>query len=193
MGKFAAVAAAISLSTAELFAAVSAVASVSGAVGSVVMGKKAQGQQQRQFEESQAERRQAEASQRQLADLNSLRNRRAAAREAQQRRAEIVSAGVQRGATGSSSVRGASASVGTQAGGNVSFLDSARQLQDQATVHFGNAQAIASQPIFISPIPAGVSAIGNTIFAARNELSNIFTPGSTTTTDPNAGFSPASN
>ena len=125
----------------------------------------AQSQQKKQFEQSSALTREANAKQQQIADLQSVRARRAAAREAQIRKAEVISAGEQRGGSGSSSVVGSAASLTTQAGANVSFLDESGQLGSQAATLFGQAQEVAGRPIQINPIAGAVSSLAGTVFS----------------------------
>lgn len=145
----------------------------------------AQKTQKEQFKQSQETRKQAEAKQKELADLQTVRAKRQAVREAQVRRAEIENSAEQTGGGGSSSLEGSTGSIATQAGSTVSFLDTANRLSSQASTLFGDANEIANRPIQISPIPgavAGLSAayIGNStkINAAAK---NIFSSPSSTT------------
>lgn len=147
------------------------------AVGLVtgIMGKKsAQKQQQRQFDESNALRRESEAKSKQLADIQTMRAKRAAAREAQIRRADVISTAEARGAAVSSPVTGALGSMATQTGANISFLDTANKLQGQAASLFGQAQETANRPIFQDAWGAGVASFGGSLFRGSDKIANIF-------------------
>lgn len=145
-----------------------------GTAANIVQQRSAQKQQKQQFEESNRLAAEGQAKQKQLADIRSMRERRAAAREAQQRRAEVVAGATQRGAAAASPVQGAVSSIATQAGSNVSFLDQSNRLQQQASDLFGQAQVIANTPIQTSSIPSGIASLGSTLFNNNTKISALF-------------------
>lgn len=134
--------------------------------------KKAQKQQQRQFEESQKLQKEAQDREAKIRDLQTQRERRKLAREAQQRRAGIVAGAEAAGISGSSGAAGATGAVATQAATGQAFLSETNELQDQAATLFGQAREVGSRPIKTSGIGQAVSAIGGTIFSAGQ--SNLF-------------------
>ena len=145
-----------------------------GLVSGIMGQKSAQKQQQRQFDESNALRRESEAKSKQLADIQTMRAKRAAAREAQIRRADVVSTAEARGASISSPVTGALSSIATQTGSNISFLDTANKLQGQAASLFGQAQETANQPIFQNAWGAGLASFGGSLFKGSDKIADIF-------------------
>ena len=158
----------------EVIAAVGLGLSAIGTVAQISGAKSAQKQQQRQFEESNAIRAQGEAKSKQLADLQTMRAKRAAAREAQIKRADVASVAEARGASLSSPVQGSRASMDTQTGANISFLDTANTLHSQASSLFGQASEAANRPIFGDVWGAGISSFGGSLFKAAPSISNIF-------------------
>lgn len=130
--------------------------------------KSAEKKQKRQAAEAADLQRQAVEKEKALRDLQTTRERRKVAREAQLRRANIVAgaeaAGISAG--GSSGLAGATAAVQSQAGSNQSFLSQTNVLQDQAATLFGRAQETAARPIFQGSVGSTVGAIGNLAFQA---------------------------
>ena len=150
---------------------------ITSAIGTgfqIMNAKSAQKQQQKQFEESNALRAQGEAKSKQLADLQTMRAKRAAAREAQIKRADVASTAEARGASGSSPVQGSRASMDTQTGANISFLDTANSLHSQASSLFGQASEAAHRPIFGDTWGAGLASFGGSLFKGSKEISNLF-------------------
>jgi len=131
-------------------------------------GKKAE----KRAEESNRLRRQAEGEQKKLADLRTLRAKRAAAREAQIKREDIASAAVAQGGVGSSAVAGARGSLSTQLNANLSFLDSANKFQTSTTALLGRSQEIANIPT--STLGQSIAGFGGTIFDNSAKISNLF-------------------
>lgn len=151
-------------------AAVSGAVAAAGTVTNVVQTRSAQATQRKQFKQSSELTAEANKQQQQVADLANMRAQRAAAREAQVRGADILSAGIVSEAGGSSSVQGAMGSVATQGTTNQSFLDTTARLQSQASTLFGEASRISSTPIQIDPTAAAAASIGGTVFGASLPL-----------------------
>ena len=147
------------------------VLSAVGTGSQFVSTKKAQKTSKSQFEESNRLRKEAEEKSKKLADLQTLRAKRAAAREAQARRADILSSATVQGVGASTAVTGARGSIATQLATNLSFLDRANQLQTQTVALLGQAGETAARPIFTSTIGASVAAFGGTIFSGSKDIS----------------------
>jgi hypothetical protein len=157
-------------------AAVSSIIAAAALVVSAV-GVKAQmdasKQQAKQAKESMALQREGQAKQQEATNLQTMRAKRAAVRDAQIRKAEIQASAARNEAQGSSPVVGAQGSVGTQAASNVSFLDQMSTLGSQAAASFGEAQAVANRPI--SGWGSTLTGIGSTMFSGSEKLGNLFT------------------
>lgn len=160
--------------TATIIAAIGLGMSAVGTAVQMSNARSAQKQSQSQFEQSNALRRESEGKSKQLADLQTMRAKRAAAREAQIKRADVLSTAEARGASGSTPVAGATGSMVTQTGHNISFLDTANTLHSQASSLFGQAQEVSNQPIFGDVWGAGLSSFGGSLFKAAPALENIF-------------------
>ena len=145
-----------------------------GTAYQIKQSQSAQAQQKKQFNESQALQKEGAAKQQQLADLQTVRAKRQAVREAQIRRADITNAAEQTGGAGSSSLSGATGSVVTQASSAVSFLDTANQLHSQASTLFGEASEVANRPIQVSPIAAGLTSFSSQIFNNSDKIANAY-------------------
>ena len=158
----------------EVIAAVGIGLSAIGTVAQIQGQKSAQKQSQRQFEQSNALRAQGEAKSKQLADLQTMRAKRAAARDAQIKRADVASVAEARGASSSSPVQGAKASIDTQTGSNISFLDTANTLHSQASSLFGQASEAANRPIFGDTWGAGLASFGGSLFKGSDKIAGIF-------------------
>ena len=148
-------------------------------VGTVVQAKaqkKGQAQARRQFDESQALRRQAEEKQQKVADLQTLRAKRSAAREAQARRADVTSAATARGAAalGGSALPGARGSITSQLTSSLSFLDRANQLNTQTVSLLGRASEIGNAPVFTSSLGRSIAGFGGTLFAESEKIGGFF-------------------
>ena len=148
-------------------------------VGTVVQQqaqKKSQKQAQRQFDESNRLQRQAEEKQQKIADLQTLRAKRAAAREAQIRRADVTSAATSRGAAaaGGTALPGARGSITSQISSNLSFLDRVNQLNTQTVALLGSAAEIGGQPIFTSSTGSTIAGFGGTLFAESDKIAKFF-------------------
>lgn len=157
------------------FAIAGLVLSVVGTAVQFQSAKKARKQAKRQFAESNALRRQAEEKQQKVADLQTLRAKRATAREAQRTRADIIQGAVTRGAgaTGGSTVPGARGSITSQLTSNLSFLDRANQLNTQTVALLGQAAEVNAS-IFTSTIGSSIAGFGGTIFDNSEKLSSLF-------------------
>ena len=162
------------MGVATAIAIIGIAANVGGTLLQKQASKAAQKQASSQANEANELRRQSEVKSKQLADIQSVRAKRAAAREAQIRRAEITASAESQGASGSSPVTGAKGSVSTQAGQNVSFLDTANKLQSQAATLFGQAQEVANRPIFTNTTGAGIADFGNTLFGNNTKIAGLF-------------------
>ena len=77
--------------------------------------------------------------QQEQANLQSARQQRDAIRQARLARARATNAAATQGALGSSGSLGGLASIQSQLGSNLSFLDTYNQLSDQATTQLGRA------------------------------------------------------
>ena len=154
-------------------AVIGLVLSAVGTASSFISAKKAQKTSKSQFEESNRLRREAEEKSKRLADLQTLRAKRAAAREAQARRADVLSSATVQGAGTSTAVTGARGSIATQLSTNLSFLDRANQLQTQTVALLGQAGEAAARPIFTSTIGASIAGFGGTIFSERKDISTF--------------------
>jgi hypothetical protein len=155
--------------------------------------QQAQKQQKKQHAESMDLAKKGQEKQQQVADLQNMRAKRAAVREAQQRKAEVEAAGEYRGGSESTVIAGARSSFGTQAGHQLSFLDTTNKLSGQAATLFGQSQAIGSKPVSMSTLGQGLTTIGGALFqnsgkveSMYNTASNWFNSTSTTTNYGNA-------
>ncbi len=157
------------------FAVIGLALSVAGSIKQNIDTKKGQKQAQRNFDEGQRLKRLAEEKQQKVADLQTLRAKRKASREAQARRADIVSGAENAGANeGGSAVPGATGSVRSQIASNLSFLDRSKALNTQTVALLGDANAIANKPVFTSGIGTTIAGIGGTIFDNNEKISKNF-------------------
>ena len=140
------------------------------AVG-LVVGQLEQRKAGKRAKESNKLRREAEEKSTRIAELQNLRAKRATAREAQAKRADITSAGVAQGAEGSSAVQGSQGSVQTQLASNLSFLDRSLALNTQAAKLFGQAQDLSSKPT--GTFGRSIASFGGTIFSGRAEIADF--------------------
>ena len=147
-----------------------------GTVTSFLAEKKAAKQAKSQANRANELAAEAEAKQQKIANLSTLRAKRAAAREAQIGRADITSGATTQGANaeGSSAVPGARGSVTSQLTSNLSFLDRANQFNRQTVALLGEARTVANQPVTISGLGAGISGLGGTIFDNRAAIAKFF-------------------
>lgn len=135
----------------------------------LVMGYMEQKKAGKRADASNKLRREAEEKSEQVANLQNLRAKRAAAREAQAKRADITSTGVAQNVVGSSAVRGSRGSVSTQLSSNLSFLDNSLRTNTQATRLFGEAQDLANQPG--STLGKSLASFGGTVFSGSEKIS----------------------
>lgn len=121
--------------------------------------------------------REAEKKQQKIADLQTLRSKRAAAREAQIRRADVTSNAQNAGVNtaGGSTVPGARGSISTQLNTNLSFLDRSSALNTQTTSLLGQASDLRSQGT--STLGSAIAGFGGTIFANSKKLGGIIDTG----------------
>lgn len=173
----------------------SAAAVVVMAIGiglSYQQNQQAQKQQKKQHKESMELAAKGQEKQQQVADLQNMRAKRAAVREAQQRKAEVEAAGEYRGGSESTIIAGAQSSFGTQAGHQLSFLDTTNKLSGQAATLFGQSQAVGSKPVGMSTLGQGLTTIGGALFQNSGKVESMYNTASnwfngTTTTNMNYG------
>lgn len=154
---------------------IAAAALVVSAVG-VQQQMSAQKQQAKQFKESQALTEAGQKKQQEATDLQTMRSKRAAVREAQIRRSEVEANAARSEVGGSSPIQGARGSLQTQAGGQVSFLDSMNKTTTAASTLFGQANAVGNRPV--SNWGPALSSIGGTLFSGADKIGNIFSSAS---------------
>ncbi len=147
-----------------------------GTVTSFLAEKKAAKQAKSQANRANELAAEAEAKQQKIANLSTLRAKRAAAREAQIRRADITSGATTQGANaeGSSAVPGARGSVTSQLTSNLSFLDRTNQFNRQTVALLAEARTVANQPVTVSGLGAGITGVGGTIFDNRAAIAKLF-------------------
>lgn len=145
---------------AESIAIAGVVVAIIGTTVSVAENEQAQRQAKKQSNRANELNQRAQRLEQKRQDLIVARQRRASAREAQVRRAQIVSSSEVAGAGDSSATAGATGSVTTQVGVNLSFLDRTASLSTQSSALFGQAQEIANRPVFAGQIGSTLSAVG---------------------------------
>lgn len=162
-----------------LFTAIAVIGLALSAVGLVTQtlaNKKAQKQAKRQAAESNRLRKEAEKRQQRIADLQTLRAKRSAARVAQKAKADLLSNATARGAAapGTTAVPGAAGSLTSKLTSQLTFLDRANQLNTQTVALLGQSQDIANKPIFTSQIGSAISSFGGTIFSNSEKIGGFF-------------------
>ena len=115
-------------------------------------------------------RQRADRARQRQEDLRQARQRRSTIREARQRRAQVQSATTQQGVGASSAAAGAVGSVGSQAAGALSFLDTQAGLAREATAALAQASTFDARARFGGQI----AQTGGTIFSQSGDIADIF-------------------
>ena len=102
--------------------------------------------------------------------LEQAREKRRQIRQARIQRAAVEQTAENRGLAGGSAVAGATSSIQSQLGTNMSFLDQSAQLSSQANA----ALSTRSSALGAQDAAQGMSTLGMTIFSNANEIASIF-------------------
>lgn len=140
-------------------AIIGAVAAVIGTAGSIYFGVKSA---QSAKEAQKAERKRLRSQQR--------RQRRQAEREARIRRATVVNAGSQLGATGGSALAGGLASLESQVGTNLAFGNVQSNLANSISRNNQDATTFSG----LASLSSDLSGLGATIYSNRERIGNFY-------------------
>lgn len=117
------------------------------------------------------------ALERQKADIENIRQARAAVRQARIARATVINQGADTGTLGSSGVQGGASSVGAQLGANLDFFNEMHGLNDQiitTQAARGDAVIAGAQAQADSAKAGAIGSLGGTVFGAAGGFKTIF-------------------
>lgn len=115
--------------------------------------------------------------QRQMNDLSAARQKRDSIRQARIASAQAQQTGESQGVANSSAAVGGQASIASQLGSNLSFLDQYNSMADQASVALGKAGEFEyrSKAAMVSASNANqISSLGMSVFANSPRISQVF-------------------